>query len=138
MSSPFANPAPPSEGITWEELKGSLLLIDVLGVEEDIKTSYGVSDAVRANVVVLDGTQKGEEYPNTLIFPKVLISQTRTMVGQKVLGRLSQTQTSSGHTAWILNEATEQDQQVGMSYLNSKSTSQPAQQQQKQNDTVPF
>lgn len=123
MSTPFAAPAAPGEGITWSELNGSLLLIDVLGVETGINTSLGAKDAVRANVAVLDGAQAGTEYPDALIFPKVLGSQLRARVGQKVLGRLGQGQAKPGQSApWLLSEATPADQQVGMAWLQRQVT----------------
>lgn len=135
--SPFAAPAAPGDGITWADLKGCLLLIEPISVETDINTSYGMSDAVRANVVVLDGEEKGERYDNTLVFPKLLQSQLSSKIGQKVLGRLGQGQQKPGQSPpWILSEATEQDQQVGLAYLQSNETAQPD--QPKQEATVPF
>lgn len=124
---PFAPPAPPGEGIAWPDLLGSLLLINVISAETGIQTSYGAADAIRADVTVLDGPNAGKEHLDTLIFPKVLQSQLRARVGGKVLGRLTQGQAKPGQSApWLLAEATEQDQQTAMAWLN-RQMSAPAQ-----------
>lgn len=118
QSNPFATPATASGGIAWADVKGALVLVDVLSVETGINTSFGETDAVRANVAVLDGAQKGETYEDTLVFPKVLQSQLKSRVGQKVLGRVSQGQAKPGQSApWVLAEATEADIVIGTAYL---------------------
>lgn len=132
MSSPFAAPAAPGTGIKWQEVNSALLLIEPKSVEENIKTDYGTTDAVLADIVVLDGDQAGEEYPDCLIFPKVLQGQLKRQLGQKVLGRVTQGVGKPGQSPpWMLAEATAQDQQVGISYLNQQpQVSQPAPAQQ--------
>ena len=116
-SNPFATPATAS-GISWKDLKGSLLLITPHSVEEGIKTAYGESDAIRADVVILDGDQAGEEYADTLIFPRVLQSQVRSRIGSKVLGRLGQGNAKGNQDPpWLLAEATEADIAVGKAHL---------------------
>lgn len=66
---PFAAPASAS-GIQWSDLKGRLLVIEPLGVEHDIQTAFGSTDAVRANVYAIDG--EPEEFLDALVFPRVL------------------------------------------------------------------
>lgn len=106
----FATPAPPGEGIQWEHHKGALLLLEVTGVEHAVKTRFGESDAVVADITVLDGPGRGEHYDSALIFPKLLQTQTKNAVGQKVLGRLGQGQAKSGQSApWLLEEASAAD-----------------------------
>jgi hypothetical protein len=118
MSNPFASPAPASGGIQWADVKGNLVLIEVLSVETGISTAFGATDAIRANVAVLDGPQQGEKYDDTLIFPKVLQGQLRSRVGQKVLGRVGQGNAKSGQSApWLLEEAADADIKVGTDYL---------------------
>lgn len=108
--STFATPAAPGAGISLADHVGALLLIDVIGVETGIKTVHGDSDAIKANVNVLEGTGSPADYDETLIFPKVLQSQLRKSVGQKVLGRLGQGVAKPGQSApWVLNEATAED-----------------------------
>lgn len=120
MSSPFAAPATPS-GIQWDDHKGRLLLIEPKDVETGIQTAFGEKDAVRADVTIIDAPEQPEEYLDTLIFPGVLISQTRSLLGQKVLGRLSQGAAKSGQKPpWRLDEATEDDVKTGTRYLDSR------------------
>lgn len=130
MSNPFSAPAPPGSGIEYEPLLGALLLVEPHSVETGIKTSFGEKDAVRADVTVLDGEQKGEVYADTLVFPTVLIGQLRSKVGEKVLGRLTQGQAKPGQKPpWMLEAASDADQQIGVNYLAHRektSLSQPA------------
>lgn len=110
----FATPAAPSGGLDFKELNGSLLLIEVLSVEEHVPTVHTKpgekSPAVRANIVILDGAQAGEKHDDTLIFPKILQSQLKGRVGQKVLGRLGQGVAKPGQSApWQLAEATAEE-----------------------------
>jgi hypothetical protein len=106
----FATPAPPGEGIQWEQHKGALLLIEVTGFEAGVKTRFGENDAVVADITVLDGAGKDAHYDAAMIFPKLLVSQTKNAVGQKVLGRLGQGQAKSGQSApWLLEEASAAD-----------------------------
>lgn len=117
MSDEFSAPAT-ATGIDYKAINGSLLLVAVKGVEEKVMTSLGEKQAVRADVVVLDGACKGETFDDTLIFPRVLISQTRSQIGKKVLGRLGQGHAKPGQNApWTLAEATDGDKEVARKYL---------------------
>jgi len=109
----FADPASPS-GINYQELQGSLLMFEVLGVEEHVPTAYTKAGeknpAVRANVTILDGPQGGSTLEDCLVFPKVLQGQIRSRVGQLVLGRLGQGVAKAGQSApWKLEPATAAD-----------------------------
>lgn len=109
MSS-FSTPAAPSGGIDWANFKGSLLLVEVLAQEHGVQTVHGLADPVRANVKVIDGPGAGDSYDDTLIFPKVLIGQTKSKVGEKVLGRLGQGVAKPGQSApWQLDAASAED-----------------------------
>jgi hypothetical protein len=131
-ASPFAAPATTS-GIDWKTVNGALLYIEPLGSEK-VTSSYGESDVVRSNIVVLDGPSAGDRYDDCLVFPKVLANQLRPKIGEKVLGRLGQGQAKSGQSApWLLAEATASDIEIGRAYLDAQSRSQfqaPAAQQQ--------
>lgn len=125
--SPFAAPATTS-GIEWKSLLGRLLLIEPSG-SETVNTVHGPNEAVRGDVIVLDGPEPGTRYDDTLVFPKVLAGQLRPKIGQKVLGRLGQGQAKSGQSApWILAEATAEDVQVGTAYLSGTLKAPAAQQ----------
>lgn len=126
MSSPFATPGSTS-GIDYTALNGRLLLIEPTSLEAAVNTSLGTKEAVRANVTVLDGDEAGTEHNDTLVFPRVLIGQLRSRIGQKVLGRLGQGVAKPGQNApWLLQEATDADQAVGVQWLNKNSLTTPA------------
>jgi hypothetical protein len=119
--SEFISAAPPSGGITWADHKGKLLVIEPLSFEAGIQTSFGVADAVKANVHVLTGPGEGEEFAETLIFPKLLASQAKSNIGKKVVGRLSQGQQKPGQSPpWMLDPATEEDIEKAKSYLANR------------------
>ena len=127
MSDTFAAPAPPSEGIQWEALFGRLLLIEPTSIELGIETQYGPKDAVRANVTVIDGDNPGDERTDTLIFPKVLVSQIRGVQGfpnVKVLGRLEQGEAKRGQKPpWRLaQQLSPADHDLGQRYLAHRSS----------------
>jgi len=114
-----------STGIEWASLKGSLLLIKPHEQVHGIKTAYGESDAMRADVIVLDGDETDTVYADTLIFPKLLQSAVRPFIGGMVLGRLGQGQKKPGQSPpWTLSAATEDDKKVGRAYLD-KNTATP-------------
>ena len=108
--STFSQPAAPSGGVTWSDHKDSLLLIEPLSVESDIQTSFGPADAVRANVSIIEGAGAGDVHLDVLVFPKVLQSQLRSQIGQRVLGRLVQGNAKPGQSPpWMLDAATAED-----------------------------
>jgi len=113
----FAAPATAS-GIKWEDYKGRLLMFDVKAQEVGMTTAFGNADPIRADIVVLDGTDAGETISDTLIFPRVLISQLKPNVGRKVLGRLGQGTAKPGQSApWTLADATDEDKAVARAYV---------------------
>lgn len=106
----FSAPSSPSDGISWENHKGALVLIDVIAQEHGVKTTFGEKDPVRANIAIIDGPGAGETFDDSLIFPTLLISQTRGQIGKKVLGRLGTGNAKPGQKPpWLLLEATSDD-----------------------------
>lgn len=121
MTDPFAAPST-ATGIKWADLKDSLLLIRVSSIENGIKTVHGDAQAARCDVTVLDGPQAGTAYIDTLVFPKVLVSQVKANVGGMVLGRLGQGSAKPGQSApWLLAEATDADKNTAREYLAKNS-----------------
>lgn len=120
----FNQPAAPSGGITWADHKGALLLVEPLSFEPQIATAFGSADAIKANVYVLEGSGAGEEYAETLIFPKLLVSQTKNQLGSKVLGRLGQGNQKAGQSPpWLLQEASAADIQLAEKWVQQKQSS---------------
>lgn len=128
MTEEFAAPGS-AEGIPWAELHNRLLVVEPTELEKAIPTVHGETDAVRADVHVIDQDEP-KTYADTLVFPRVLVSQLRSKVGQMVLGRLEQGVAKPGQTApWRLAEATSQDQALGGEWLRKRKSpafSQPA------------
>lgn len=139
----FASPAAPSEGIDFNQLRGSLLLIKVVFLEDHIPNVNSKpgekSPAIRADVTVLDGQFAGKEYADALIFPKVMQGQLRSRVGQLVLGRLGQGQAKAGQSApWKLDPATPADEQIAGQWVTRKATPQVSPVQHQQTSQPPF
>jgi hypothetical protein len=94
MSSPmqFDRPAPPGDQFSPETHVGALLVIDVLEHVPPMQTKVSdkPQDAIRANVYVISpqGTV-AEQFLNTLLFPRMLVSRLQQSVGRKVLGILT-------------------------------------------------
>lgn len=110
MGKQIVSAAPGGAGIDWNNFSGKLFVVEPLEVEKGIKTVHGESDAVRANVYVLLGKNKTEEFEDTLIFPRVLQSQTRRQIGSVVVGRLEQGEAKRGQNPpWVFAEASAAD-----------------------------
>lgn len=120
MTDPFDNPAAPGAGIKYEDLENRLLLITSHVQEKAIPTEFGDNDAIRADVVVLDGPTAGEEISDTLLFPRVLQGQLRPNIGtgRKNLGRLGKGVKKPGKNApWLLTDPTDADKAIARAYL---------------------
>ncbi len=123
---PFSSPAQGGDRIPLDDVNGSLLLFTVRGVEKDIQTSFGPSDAVKCDVAALDGNNKGETWDDTLIFPRVLRSQLASREGGMVLGRLGKGTAKPGQSApWLLADPTDTDKETGRKYLAHVETTKP-------------
>jgi hypothetical protein len=118
MSDDFNDPGTGGDRIDFKELTGALLLFDVLGVEENIPTTFGDKPAVRADVAVLDGPLKGTTYKDTLVFPLVMIGQLKRSVGGRVIGRVEQGNAKPAQNApWQLATASDTDKDIGRRYI---------------------
>lgn len=94
MSAPmqFDRPAPPGDQFRPEDHVGALLVIEVLEhvPPQVTKASEKPQDSIRANVYkIVPPGQVGEEFQNTLLWPRVIVSRLRQSVGRTVLGVLT-------------------------------------------------
>lgn len=124
----FKQPAPPSGGVNWSSLQGSLLLFYVRGVETGIVTRFSKpgesTDAVRVDLDVLDGKGAGEHHHDVLVFPKMLRGQLRDSVGGRVIGRLTLGVATNGNSApWLLDQASESDVAKARAFLTGTGSS---------------
>ena len=113
----------PSQGdqIKVAEHLGSLALIYVHEFREDFPTVHGPSDAVVADVHILDGATAGKSFGNTMLFNKALVGSLRSAAGgDPVLGRIAQGVAKPGQTApYILQPFTDADAKVGMAWVEA-------------------
>jgi hypothetical protein len=110
-----------SDLLPLDELIGALLLFVVYEETDPINTVHGPQTAVRADVVVLDGEKEGEQFDDSLIFPRVLKAQLRRSAGgMMVVGRLGQGNKKPGQNPpWTLAAATDADKAVATKWVNS-------------------
>ena len=117
MSDPFETPGH-ADKIEWSDVNGNLLLFTVHSIERQITTVHGISDAVKCQVVILDGDTAGNVLNDILVFPRVLQSQLSGRIGKMVLGRLGQgTKTPGKDAPWQLADPTDKDREVGKAWL---------------------
>lgn len=123
MTDPFSKPAAGGK-FSAEGNNGRLLLITPTSYEEGIQTTYGVKDAVKANIVVINEQSPAgsEVIEDALLFGGVLIGQTKSFVGKGlVLGRLGQGTAKKGQNApWLLEDPTDAEKDVARAYLASQ------------------
>jgi hypothetical protein len=125
---PFSDPT--SEFRRFQEFEDRLLLIRPTEFLKQIATSLGTpSDAVDAQVVVLDGDNAPEEVGNVRFFGQGLVPTLKNeiMKGGLVLGILGKGEKKPGKNApWILFPATDEKQrQVARDYLEANPPKDP-------------
>jgi hypothetical protein len=137
---PFKSGSAGGAGIT--EYEGQLLLVTPTEYIESFPTTFGDTDTVRVDLVVLDGPDGIEEVEDTLVFQRVLISalkgrakfnekngvDEKTGFPRMILGVLIQDkeQQKKGQSApWVLAEPNAEQAQAARDYLAGKK-SEPA------------
>jgi hypothetical protein len=122
MTDAFSAPAAGGR-FNAESSNGKLLLIRPDEYKTGISTSYGVKDAISANIVVIDekAVTESEEIDGALLFGGVLIGQLKSKIGQGlVLGRLEQGTAKVGQKPpWRLADPTDAEKDIARAYLAS-------------------
>jgi hypothetical protein len=110
---------PQGDQVKVAELTGSLVLIWAKEYRKDVPTSFGPSDAIAADVHVLDGLKGGETFENTLLFQRALIGSLQAAIGgDPVLGRIGQGVAKPGQSApYILQPFTDADAALATHYI---------------------
>lgn len=121
---PFADPAGPGSGEKITDYAGHLLLVTPTEYVENMSTSIGETDVVRADVVVLDGDNPGHSIPDMLVFQTALkrdLTRVLQGPGKMMLGRLGQGEAKKGKSApWIFIPGTEEDKTLARQYLTAR------------------
>lgn len=137
---PFKSGSDGGAGIT--EYDGGLLLVTPVEYVESMSTTFGDTDAVRVDFVVLDAPDGAVEVEDTLIFQRMLIGalKRQALFNEKngvdeatghpkmTLGVLTQDESrqKKGQSApWVLAEPNAEQAQVARNYLAGKK-SEPA------------
>lgn len=126
MAKQIVAAAPGGTGIQYADFEGKLFVVEPLEVEHLVtQFSEGKEqEAVRANVFVLVAKDKTEEFEDTLIFPRVLISQTKRQIGSYVVGRLTKGEAKRGQSApWKFAEPSPADLKKAADFLSKHSIS---------------
>lgn len=109
-----------------EDFLGKLLVIEPLEFEKDVKTQFGLADAVRCNAYVVrsaDGS-KYEAFEDTLIFARAMVRVLRRDIGKIVVGRLAQGDAKKGQDPpWLLDSPSERDLQAATGLVMGLNTS---------------
>ena len=110
---------PQGDQVKVAELTGSLVLIWAKEYRKDVPTSFGPSDAIAADVHVLDGLKGGETFKNTMLFQRALIGSLQAAIGgEPVLGRIGQGVAKPGQSApYILQPFTDADAALATHYI---------------------
>ncbi|WP_433415064.1 hypothetical protein ACQP1V_36340 [Microtetraspora malaysiensis] len=113
----------PSAGSDWKAADhvGHLILFYVREIRENIVTTFGNSDAIAVDLVVLTDPSGPRAEPQVLLFQKALIGSLRGSIGKEpVLARLGQGTAKAGQSApYILQPYSEQDAAYATTYLQS-------------------
>lgn len=116
----FSQPSAASDFRAADHI-GHLLLVYVRELRVDIVTTYGTSDAIACDVVVLTDPAGPRREPGVLFFQKPLIGSLKNAIGKDpVLARLGQGVAKPGQSApYILNPFNEQDAAFATQWLTS-------------------
>jgi hypothetical protein len=117
--SQFQQPAAGGDQVKIPELLGSLVLVYVREVRENITTPYGEKEAIACDLHTLDGPKGGEVFENSLIFQGALIGSLRSAAGgDPVLARIGQGVAKPGQSApYILQPFTDADAAIATAYI---------------------
>lgn len=129
MTNPFSAPASGEKTITEENL-GRLFMITPREVEQGISTVHGETDALVADVVILDESGAGDHefFNNTRIFQKVLIGSLKSSIGKPmpVLGVLAKGEKKPGKSApWVINAPSQAQVDLALEYYNANVKTNP-------------
>lgn len=118
------DPKGPSDGAKIADMVGEHLLVTPTAIRRDMKTSQGVSDAIVADIVVLDlkKPKKSEEHKDALIFQSVLVGTLREKVGVgRVAAKLIKGEARNGNSAPYLFEKSDEAKAAAREWIAANS-----------------
>lgn len=107
----FDSPSIGGETLKPADVQGHLLIVRPVSHEQNITTGFGVKDAVRVNVVDLDGTDPDTNQPGHVVigalwFSGLLVGSLKNDLGKTLLGRMNQGVAKPGQSApWKFDSA---------------------------------
>lgn len=113
-----------SVGIT--DFEDRLVLVTPLKHETEVKTQFGVKDAVRCDFVVIDeqAPANSARHSDSLEFGGRIIPKLRAKIGEgMVLGVVGKEPTTKGNPAWVLNDPSDAQKQAARDYLAASAPS---------------
>lgn len=117
MTLPWTTPPAASFEFGLSDHLNCLAFFIVGGLHSNISTSFGVRDAVRVSLVLLDGPEAGGEYTDVLLFNSRPVSRLRNAAGSIVLARITQGVGRAGNNPPIeLADPSPQDGQTAASW----------------------
>ena len=123
MEPRFSKPgAMNAEGYRHKDHKGHLVIAEAPIERQPVTTQHGEADvAVPHRLHCVDCAQLWNE---PWIFGMVIVNQLTTGANADMLGRIGQGDAKAGRSApWVLEDATEADEAVAVTYLDSLSES---------------
>lgn len=121
---PFGQPAGPGSGEKITDMLGSLLLVKPTEYIEEMSTTSGDTDAVRADIAILDNTEEpGHIAEGVLIFQQALKRDLRKIMSGSqpyLLGRLDRGQAKGNKSApYIFVKFTEEEAALANQFLQA-------------------
>lgn len=114
-------PASSGDQFKFSDHLGELIVARIHTHETGIitKASDEPSEALRADVDVLDGAHAGAHYDDALLFGRAIVARNKSKVGKRIVGRVAQGAKQPGRTqAWVLDEPTDADFAKARAFVN--------------------
>jgi len=124
MGDPFASPKGIGDGERITDFVDRLLLVKPTEFISQMRTSQGLSDAVRVDLAVLDDPEEaGKIVIGVLLFQQALRREAKAILDGPLpflLGRLRCGKTQSGNTIYTFEEANEQEIALARQFLATR------------------
>lgn len=123
IGDPFATPVGIGDGRITDYV-GNLLLLKPTEYVPEMNTSQGKTDAVRADIAVLDDeNEPGQIVTGVLLFQQALKREARNILDGPLpylLGRLHKGKTNGGNTLYTFETPTEEDVELARKFIAVK------------------